>query len=160
MLALRFLLLAAVASARKVVHRRQAPGFTNPVEPTVVEDLPTSSNTIDFSTLKPSAGGDSTSDPTFFGQTTFPSLTGTDLITISGTNSATTDAEQSTSTVESASAVETSSASLTTTTSESESRAASATGVSTTETGDAAPTAGPAKAAAGVAALFGLAAVL
>lgn len=147
-------------ATRRIVHRRQDNGFSNPVEPTLVQDLPTTSNTINFSSLHPTAGtgdeGDSSSDPTLFAQTTFPTLTGTDLITFTGTNVVSGGDNQVTTR-----AVETSSATVTTTGSESESSTASADDAeTTTDTEDAAPTAGPGKAAAGVAALLGLAAVL
>lgn len=149
---------------RRVVHRRQDGGLTNPVEPIVVEDLPTSSGTINFSSLQPPTGdheadqsSGSFSDPTFFAQTTFPPLTGTDFITITGTNteSISGDDETGSKSVSEPTATVTSS-----TTQSEETTTAGAEGAETTQTEDAAPTAAPGKAVAGLAAALALVAAL
>jgi hypothetical protein len=149
---------------REAIDRRQDGGLTNPVEPTIVEDLPTSSRTINFSSLQPQTGDDDTdqssgssSEPTFFAQTTFPPLTGTDFITITGTNTeSVSDADESGSkSVSEATSTVTSS-----TTRSQETTTAGAEGTEMTQTEDAAPTAAPGKAVAGLAAALALVAVL
>jgi hypothetical protein len=142
--------------------RRQDGGLSLPVEPTIVEDLPTSSNTIDYSTVHPSSAQENTdanasSDPTFFVQTTFPPITGTDLITITGTNTRSVSDDDTDESSSSSATVTDASTSTTATMSETASDDDAET---TTESDGAAPTVGPGPAAAGVAALLGLAVAL